>query len=176
VAALKDSLTGLDNRRSFDERLEGVWRAAARSGSSLSLLMIDVDHFKKFNDAYGHVQGDEALRKVADCIIASLRRGNDLGARYGGEEFAVLLPETGLLGAYHVAETIRAAVQAAAIAHTESPFGCLTVSIGVASVDVSESSKQSDLVLTADAALYRAKLNGRNTTERAHPDLEANAA
>jgi diguanylate cyclase (GGDEF)-like protein/PAS domain S-box-containing protein len=176
VAALKDSLTGLDNRRSFDERIERVWRATARSGAPLSLLMLDVDHFKMFNDRYGHVQGDEALRRVADCICANLRRGNDFGARYGGEEFTVLLPETGLLGAYHVAETIRTALQEAAIPNEGSPFGCLTVSIGVASIDAGDRSDCGALVLAADAALYRAKLNGRNTTERAHPDLTASAA
>ena len=176
VAALKDGLTGLDNRRSFDERIDGKWRAANRNGSPLSLLMIDVDHFKKYNDEYGHVQGDEALRRVADCITASLRRGNDFGARYGGEEFAVLLPETGLLGAYHVAETIRGAVQAANIRHSGSLFGCITISIGVASIDPADGTPHASLVLTADAALYRAKLNGRNTTERAYPDLEASAA
>jgi diguanylate cyclase (GGDEF)-like protein/PAS domain S-box-containing protein len=176
VAALKDSLTGLDNRRSFDERIERVWRATARSGAPLSLLMLDVDHFKMFNDRYGHVQGDEALRRVADCICANLRRGNDFGARYGGEEFTVLLPETGRLGAYHVAETIRTALQEAAIPNEGSPFGCLTVSIGVASIDAGDRSDCGALVLAADAALYRAKLNGRNTTERAHPDLTASAA
>ncbi len=176
VEALKDGLTGLDNRRSFDERIEQSWRAAQRNAQPLSLLMIDVDHFKAFNDRYGHVEGDAALQRVADCISQSLKRGGDLGARYGGEEFAILLPETGLLGAYHVAETVRAAVQDARIRHEGSPNGIITVSIGISTLDQGDEATTRELVLAADAALYRAKQKGRNTTERAYPDLEANAA
>ena len=176
VEALKDGLTGLDNRRSFDERIEQSWRAAQRNGQPLSLLMLDVDHFKAFNDRYGHVEGDSALQRVADCIAQSLKRGGDLGARYGGEEFAILLPDTGLLGAYHVAESVRAAVQEAQIRHEGSPYGTLTVSIGISTLDSGDEASTRELVLAADAALYRAKQKGRNTSERAYPDLEANAA
>lgn len=171
VLAMKDALTGLDNRRSFDEHIERAWRRSLRRDTPLALLMIDVDHFKAFNDQYGHVQGDAALRSVADSIDAWMRRDYDLAARYGGEEFAVLLPETNEAGAWHIAENIRATVMRHAIPHLHSPHGLLTLSIGIATLSAKDSNSPAEIVLMADTALYRAKALGRNRVER--PDAPA---
>ena len=110
AAAATDGMTGLANRRSFDERLASEWKRASRSRLNIALLMIDVDCFKAYNDAFGHLQGDEALKLVATCMSSNIRRPTDLGARYGGEEFAVILPDTDASGALSVAEKIRLAV------------------------------------------------------------------
>lgn len=160
-----DGLTGIANRRSFDEALQREWRRAARKSSPVSLLIADVDYFKGFNDGYGHQLGDECLKKVAHVIAGRLRRPTDLAARYGGEEFVVVLPETDEQGAIDVAEGMRRAVEAESIKHDFSaaaPF--LTISIGVASMIPARSDEDGfrDLFTQADAALYRAKRAGRN--------------
>ncbi len=165
-----DGLTGIANRRCFDETLQREWRRAARKGSPISLLIADVDHFKEFNDGYGHQVGDECLKTVALVIAGRLRRPTDLAARYGGEEFVVVLPETDLEGALGVAETMRQAVEAEAIAHGFSSVGKhVTISIGVASLVPGRDDESGFVALLklADQALYRAKRAGRNRSVRA---------
>jgi diguanylate cyclase (GGDEF)-like protein len=162
--ALLDGLTGLGNRRHFDDMLEREWHRAARSRTAFSFLMIDVDHFKAYNDHYGHRAGDRALKTIAACIAAGVTRAEDLAVRYGGEEFAVLLPATDEAGAYRVAETIRRAIAALGIPHIGSP-GIVTLSVGVAAMRPDRGSHSGMIVEAADAALYDAKRNGRNRTE-----------
>jgi len=171
-----DALTGIANRRAFDESLDREWRRSARTQAPLSLLMIDVDHFKKFNDCYGHVVGDECLRKVAGILARSAKRGGEVAARYGGEEFAVLLPDIDSAGALRMARHICESIAASAIPHVQSPTSaCITVSIGVACMrpGVSTADKPeancTRLVERADTALYVAKAEGRN---RAHAAAE----
>lgn len=162
LLARTDGLTGLCNRRAFDEMAELEWRRAQRSGLALSLLMIDIDHFKGFNDLYGHSAGDDALAAVAQCIGDNIRRPGDTAARYGGEEFAVLLPDTGEAGAVRVAETMRAAVQELDRRHVASPYHMVTVSIGVACTSERRFATLRAFINAADAALYEAKGGGRN--------------
>jgi diguanylate cyclase (GGDEF)-like protein len=159
-----DGLTGLGNRRRFDECLAQEWRRSRRDAQPLSIIMIDIDHFKDFNDAAGHQMGDECLKRVAGAIGDEVRRPGDLAARYGGEEFAVILPDTGLLGASIVADRIMTNIAAMAIPHPAPHVaGTVTVSIGVAcSETVAVGAPSSDLGASADAALYRAKRAGRN--------------
>ena len=160
--ALSDGLTDVANRRQFDTVLSGEWRRCGRSGQPLSLIMIDVDHFKRYNDRYGHQQGDVCLRAVAAAIKAALCRPHDLAARYGGEEFACLLPDTALEGALLKAAEIEAAVRALALEHADSALGgIVTVSVGVAGVAAPQQLSESTLVDAADAQLYRAKREGR---------------
>ncbi|AIL63295.1 response regulator [Pseudomonas alkylphenolica] len=158
-----DGLTGLSNRRHFDEYLELEWRRAMREQAQLSLLMIDVDYFKAFNDTFGHLAGDEALRKVAEAIRGSCARPSDLPARYGGEEFALVLPNTSPGGARLVAEKLRQSVVAMNIAH-DLPVAnsCLTVSIGLATLTPGIGSHCRQLISAADKGLYLAKNSGRN--------------
>jgi diguanylate cyclase (GGDEF)-like protein/PAS domain S-box-containing protein len=163
--ASTDGLTGLANRRAFDIALDREWRHAARVGAPLSLLMIDVDHFKKFNDRYGHQAGDDCLRAVADCVLGNIRRPRDLLARYGGEEFVVILPATTVEGADGMAHAIQRAVNAEVISHSGSPDGHVTVSIGVACSRPMRDGGPALLVEAADSALYAAKRNGRNRVE-----------
>lgn len=160
--ARTDGLTGLGNRRAFDEMVQEEWRRAQRSDLPLSLLMIDVDHFKGFNDLYGHSAGDDALAAVAECIGLAIRRPGDTAARYGGEEFGVLLPNTGQAGAAQVAEHIRTAVQALERDHLASTHHVMTVSIGVACTTERHFATLRAFVNAADAALYEAKGGGRN--------------
>ena len=160
--ASTDGLTGLANRRALSEGLDEAWQAAARARAPLALLMIDADHFKAFNDAYGHPEGDGVLQVIGGCIRRCLSRPGDLGARYGGEEFAVLLPGLDSAGALAVAEAIRGAVLAAGIAHCNSPAGFVTVSIGVAVARPRFGETAGLLIREADAALYDAKHAGRN--------------
>ncbi len=162
VMAATDALTSLANRRAFEAGLHEAWEASARTRRPVSLLMIDADGFKAFNDANGHPEGDRALQAVAGAIQCCLRRTADLGARYGGEEFAVLLPGQEAAGALVVAERIRAAVLALAIPHAGSAAGILTVSIGVAAAHPWLDGDEGTLVQDADAALYEAKRAGRN--------------
>ncbi|MNJ51002.1 Phytochrome-like protein cph2 [compost metagenome] len=158
-----DGLTGLSNRRHFDEYLELEWRRAMREQAQLSLLMIDVDYFKAFNDTFGHLAGDEALRKVAETIRASCARPSDLPARYGGEEFALVLPNTSPGGARLVAEKLRQSVAAMNIAHNmPDANACLTVSIGLAAQTPGIGSHCRQLISAADKGLYLAKNNGKN--------------
>jgi diguanylate cyclase (GGDEF)-like protein len=159
----QDGLTGVANRRHFDETLALEWRRAARSRSPLSLLMLDIDYFKAFNDAAGHQAGDDCLRRVAQALLENLHRAADLVSRYGGEEFAILLPETDGDNARAVAETIRERIESMAIEHPDAPLGHVTVSIGLASVvPPRDGANVGEFIRCADAALYDAKRAGRN--------------
>jgi diguanylate cyclase (GGDEF)-like protein len=161
--AFVDGLTGLANRRRFDEALSQAWALAVRQRSSLGLVLLDVDHFKAYNDAYGHPAGDACLCAVGRALTTALPRVSDLVARYGGEEFVVLLPGTGLEGARDVAETLRRAVEAISLPHAHSSAADhVTVSLGVASMIPSLDLEAASLVQAADQALYRAKQDGRN--------------
>ena len=163
-----DGLTGIANRRHFDETLQREWRRAVRARAPISLLVADVDAFKQFNDGYGHQVGDECLKGVARTLEHNLRRPTDLIARYGGEEFAGILPETTLEGARAVAEAMRAGVQNMQITHRFSPHEkVITISIGVACVipEADDEQGYNALLRLADQALYRAKNNGRNRVE-----------
>jgi diguanylate cyclase (GGDEF)-like protein/PAS domain S-box-containing protein len=160
-----DPLTGLHNRRALDDALEREWRRAVREGAPLSLLLMDVDHFKAFNDSYGHSAGDTCLREIAATIGAAIRRPSDLAARFGGEEFAFLLPGTEAAGAVEVEERIRIAVQALGRTHARAAGGVVTVSVGAASCQPDAGSPVNSVgavVAAADAALYAAKRAGRN--------------
>jgi diguanylate cyclase (GGDEF)-like protein len=157
-----DALTGIANRRHFEESLEQEWRRGTRTRLPLSLLMVDIDRFKALNDACGHQHGDDCLRRVANALGDALKRAGDLAARYGGEEFAVVLPGTDRDGALAIAEDVRARVEALAMAHEQSPAGVVTVSVGAATVTPAEGRSPSDLVDAADRALYAAKRDGRN--------------
>lgn len=158
-----DSLTKIPNRRCFDQRLEAEWRRAKRKSESITMIMIDIDFFKRYNDAYGHQEGDECLRKVARTLSSALRRSGDFIARYGGEEFAVLLPNTDENGATKVARKLCAKIENLAITHTDSVFGIVTVSLGIASVVPGQNCTEfAQLLSWADQALYDAKATGRN--------------
>lgn len=159
--ATRDGLTGLANRRCFDDTLHAEWARAMRQQQPLSLLMVDVDNFKAFNDANGHLGGDECLKLIARAV-ASEMRANDLVARYGGEEFAVILPNQSLKGAAIVAERIRYRVEQMQVPHGSKSNLHVTVSIGAATALAATDTDPSQLVATADAALYRAKHMGRN--------------
>jgi two-component system chemotaxis family response regulator WspR len=165
-----DGLTGLSNRRYFDEYLNAEWKRAQRDKSQLALLMIDVDAFKAYNDTYGHVAGDEVLRRVASVLRDNCSRPTDLPARFGGEEFSMILPSTSPGGARLLAEKARRAIEALGIAHSGAATGgCLTVSIGAAVLVPEEGQPSSRLVEVADAGLYEAKRNGRNQVVVAWP-------
>ncbi len=158
-----DGLTEIANRRRFDEALDKEWRRCLRFTLSLSLVMMDIDFFKPFNDHYGHTAGDDCLRRVARAIKGCLPRGGDLAARYGGEEFVGLLPDTELEGALNVAEKLRNAVDQLNIPHEHSSISDhVTMSLGVATTVPSASETSMILVKSADARLYEAKANGRN--------------
>ena len=159
-----DPLTELANRRQFSEALSMEWHRAIRDGSELSLLMIDADSFKCYNDVYGHPAGDDLLRTLARCIKDGIHRPSDLAARYGGEEFVVLLPNTKSVGAFTVAEEIRRAVSALGWRHSGTPLGRATVSVGSATMKPSLGETSEALLAASDAALYRAKAEGRNCT------------
>jgi len=159
----QDGLTNVANRRHFDETLAVEWRRAARSGSTLSLLMLDIDFFKAFNDNTGHQAGDEALRHVAKTLSQAFQRAGDLVARYGGEEFAVLLPQTDSEHAQQLAWMLRDLVSSLQIRHPASPFAHMTVSIGVSTIiPPRDGTDPHELVRIADRALYDAKRQGRN--------------
>jgi diguanylate cyclase (GGDEF)-like protein len=164
LAALSntDGLTGVTNRRGFDGALEREWQRAARNGYSLALAMLDVDHFKSYNDHYGHQAGDQALRMVAGLIAAHARRTTDIVARYGGEEFSLLAPATDCAHALAIARAICVEMAQLAIAHAGSPYGVITLSIGVAALVPDEACTPAMLVHRADQALYAAKQAGRN--------------
>ncbi len=160
----QDGLTGLYNRRFFDQQLQGEWRRLRRIDAPLALLMVDIDHFKAFNDSLGHLAGDDALRQVGHALQQSLRREGDVACRYGGEEFAVLLANTGLDGGEHVAARIHDLVESLAIEHPHSPQGRLTLSIGLAVIEPAAEEHPGTLVRCSDQALYQAKHLGRNRT------------
>ncbi len=172
--AATDGLTGIANRRAFDEALDREWRRAQREQTALALLMIDVDHFKPFNDFYGHLAGDDCLRRLAATISGCLHRPGDLAARFGGEEFAVLLPTTDAPGALEIAERIHDAVAALQIGHDVTPLGRITLSIGIASDGPERYHSAQALLHTADSALYTAKHEGRNRSVIAAIDDHGN--
>ncbi|PWK31391.1 diguanylate cyclase (GGDEF)-like protein [Pseudomonas sp. OV226] len=160
LLAATDALTGVANRRTLDQTLRHEWFRAQRSAKPLSVMMIDADHFKAFNDRHGHQGGDDALRAVAKVICANVRRPSDLVARYGGEEFSVILPETDTAGARQIAEKIRTAVeQMPLVAGDETP---ITVSIGISTWTTEKEISLEQLLFVADKALYQAKEGGRN--------------
>lgn len=163
--AFIDGLTGAFNRRRFDEALEVEWRRARRSGEPLALVMIDVDHFKLYNDAYGHQAGDDCLRQIAMAMRGCLRRPGDLLARYGGEEFVCLLPATDIEGARRVADALGDAVEALDLkAAATASHERVTISRGIAATLVNADDGSTTLKQAADSALYRAKHQGRNCT------------
>lgn len=158
-----DSLTGIPNRRYFDDFMDFNWRDSIREKKTISLIMIDIDYFKAYNDNYGHLQGDECLINVASRIAATLRRPRDFVARYGGEEFAVVLPNTEVEGALQLAEAIRNNIEELFIPHeTSKGIPRVTVSLGVASIIPTSSDKIADIIKKADEALYKSKALGRN--------------
>ena len=161
--SFSDGLTGIANRRHFDVVMDKEMRRAKRAGSPLSLLMIDIDCFKAYNDHYGHQQGDDTLIRVATTLSAMLKRSQDVIARYGGEEFAVILPELDGQQAAQLAEAMRAQVAALAIVHADSQVAdCVTVSIGIATRSDAQALEVPLLIGAADRALYMAKRGGRN--------------
>ncbi|PIA68771.1 sensor domain-containing diguanylate cyclase [Pseudomonas sediminis] len=159
-----DGLTGLYNRRYFDQQLLAEWRRLRRLDAPLALLMLDIDHFKAYNDALGHLAGDDALRRVSNVLRESLQREGDTACRYGGEEFAIILANTNLDGAEQVAARIHAMIADLDIAHPASPFSRLTLSIGLIVVDPVSDEQPGELLAQGDQALYRAKHEGRNRT------------
>ncbi len=168
-----DGLTGLANRRRFDQVLESECARAGRGGHAVSLLLIDVDFFKRYNDRYGHLAGDDCLRLVAKAIESSVRRPADLPSRYGGEEFAVILPMTTREGALLMAERIRDSIAKLDVAHVDSACGHITVSIGAATTLATRADQGPELIAAADRALYQAKAQGRNTTCEAATDAQS---
>ena len=163
VLSVTDALTRLANRRRFDAVWLDEWQRALRQATPLAVIMLDVDHFKAYNDHYGHQQGDECLRRVGEVLLTTVRRAGELVARYGGEEFVVVLPGTSVIHAMAVAESIRANIQAGGIAHAHSGVAAVvTVSLGVAVGIPTQGDARDALVHAADAALYRAKDQGRN--------------
>ena len=164
--SLTDSLTGLPNRRSFDIALYNEFSRYKRNGTQLSLIMLDVDHFKKYNDHYGHQKGDECLQQIAQALKVTVERATDILARYGGEEFVVILPNTDSQGASVLAKKIGEAVFALNLPHIASDTsGFVTVSLGITSAEDHELTDGEQLVALADKALYQAKNNGRNRYE-----------
>ncbi|MBP2654371.1 MAG: diguanylate cyclase [Firmicutes bacterium] len=158
-----DGLTGIANRRYLDEVLNIEWKRALRNGDTLALILLDIDYFKKYNDYYGHLVGDDCLREVGKILLESVKRETDFVARYGGEEFVVLLPSAKLGGALKVGERIRKSIEEAKIEHKKSDTSdYVTVSIGIALQKPSRDQVCSYLVEMADKALYKAKNEGRN--------------
>jgi diguanylate cyclase (GGDEF)-like protein len=158
-----DGLTGINNRREFEKLLEQEWRRSARTNQSLALIMLDVDFFKPFNDRYGHLAGDSALRSISKVLQDSLSRPYDAVCRYGGEEFAILMPETNTQGAKRVAQQLRQAVMDLKIAHDQSKVvGIVTVSQGISSYVPNDSNSPMLLIKAADKALYQGKQTSRN--------------
>lgn len=167
--AILDGLTGIANRRYFDEVIEEEWLRAIRDQTPLSIIMIDIDHFKAFNDTYGHQAGDESLKAVAMVLKDTLKRPADMIARYGGEEFVAVLPETEIKGAVPIAEAMRSDIDALNIPHKNSHnHSRITISLGIASITPERNTAPSLLIAAADKALYRAKDKGRN---RIYPEL-----
>lgn len=159
----RDGLTNLYNRRTFDEKADAQWRVTTRTRQPLSVLLVDIDHFKQFNDFYGHQAGDVCIKSVAQALTDSLNRPSDLLARYGGEEFIILLPDTPASGAVHVGENLRKAVEALGISHQRSATSSwVTVSIGISVSNRFSGNSLSNLIRLADQALYQSKDHGRN--------------
>jgi len=164
MLSICDGLTGISNRRHFDQYLEVSYKSSMRSDKPLSVIMIDIDFFKLYNDNYGHIKGDDCLIKVAKSMVDSIKRPLDLVSRYGGEEFAVVLPETDDKGATIVAEEIRKGIEALGLNHDYSSVApYITISLGVATGSVAKAYSIEDLIDAADKALYKAKDSGRNS-------------
>lgn len=158
-----DALTELTNRRQMNKYLERMLLHCARSALPLSIIMLDIDYFKDYNDHYGHPAGDSCLKKVAKILERSITRPIDMAARYGGEEFIIILPETQVVGAHHLAEKIRLGIENLSIPHVKSEeYGKVTASFGVSSILPTEASTLQHLIKEADQALYQAKESGRN--------------
>jgi diguanylate cyclase (GGDEF)-like protein len=158
-----DGLTGLANRRSFDETIRKEWRRAQRVGYPLAIIMADIDNFKNFNDTYGHLEGDECLKKVGATLKNAVRRAGDIAARYGGEEFVLLMPMTKASEATQIAEGIRLDIEALKIPHeTSDTLGFVTLSLGAAAVAPQTDMLSQHLITMADKAMYRAKYEGKN--------------
>jgi len=176
----EDALTGLANRRAFDLQLHREWLRACRTGSEMSLLLLDVDHFKLYNDRFGHPRGDALLKHIADALANCVHRPADLVARYGGEEFVALLPETPATGALLLGEKLRLAVERLGVSRgSDQPTGpVVTISVGAATVRPTRGTNPAEAVASADEALYRAKASGRNQVQGAHtaPRLLAESA
>ncbi len=167
-----DGLTGIPNRRSFDEYITKEWSRAVREETCLALLLIDIDFFKKYNDGYGHQGGDDCLRKVATALAETMRRSSDMVARYGGEEFGVILPNTDIDGAMVIAEELRLAVEQLALKHEFSDVGgIVSISLGAAGIPPRCGENSASLIALADGALYEAKEEGRNRCCRAKQDV-----
>jgi diguanylate cyclase (GGDEF)-like protein/PAS domain S-box-containing protein len=169
MLAMTDGLTGVANRRAFDEALEREWKLTLRHGKQISLLLLDIDHFKPFNDEYGHQVGDDCLRAVAQAAAAAVRT-TDIVARYGGEELAVILPQVDVAGAWETAEKVRSAIEGLRVTHSGNPEGggWVTVSIGAATALARLGGTMrmpEGLLQAADHALYKAKHAGRNRVE-----------
>ena len=167
LLALTDDLTGLANRRAFDMTLDAEWKRTLRDGSHMSLILLDLDHFKQFNDNYGHQFGDDCLRTVAQVVRNTVHRPSDLAARYGGEEIAIILPYTHQVGASEIAEAIRQAVVDLRIPHLGNPqqSSVVTASLGTATAFARQGATMKmpeSLLMSADTALYKAKHGGRN--------------
>jgi len=160
-----DDLTKLLNRRALDNALDDLWSRSRRGDGIFSILFIDVDYFKFYNDTYGHQKGDEVLTAVARAISEQLPRSSDIAARYGGEEFIVVLAETDADGALFVGEKIRSAIEALNIAHSKSQSGSISVSIGAAVYDSEIHDSINAVLNAADSALYKAKGSGRNNVQ-----------
>lgn len=166
--SFKDGLTGVSNRRRFDAALDTEWASARRSAQPLSLIMLDVDSFKQYNDRYGHTQGDECLKNVAQTLALAVTRPRDIVARFGGEEFALILPETEADAALKVAERCLRLVENQRIPHDASAIGkFVTVSMGVGTIKAAAGMEARHFVEAVDKLLYRAKQNGRNRIESA---------
>ncbi|HEU4665133.1 MAG TPA: sensor domain-containing diguanylate cyclase [Dokdonella sp.] len=161
--SFKDALTGLANRRRFDEVVEREWAGATSNGRPLSLVMVDIDYFKQYNDRYGHLQGDACLKQVADLLFGAAQGGRNFLARFGGEEFALVLPDTGAESARKVAARCRDAIVRAHIAHAASAIGhCLTISLGVGTAEPAEEGGLMAFIEAVDRRLYLAKQQGRD--------------
>jgi diguanylate cyclase (GGDEF)-like protein len=168
--SMLDELTGIPNRRHFEMTIKNEWKRAKRSSKPLSFILVDIDHFKAYNDHYGHQEGDGCLKEVAQAVINIIKRPADLVARYGGEEFAIILPDTDAKPALELAKKARLAVEALKISHNESlSSDYVTVSLGVATATPNASLPIDSLIKAADSALYMAKDMGRNKVINAKP-------
>lgn len=158
-----DALTGISNRRSFDEAIEREWKLAMRAGTPVSLIMVDIDHFKNYNDNYGHDMGDLGLKQVATALATVITRPSDMLARYGGEEFVALLPDTNIEGARLIAERFRSNIETLQLPHAYSDAAsCITISVGLAGLIPKDENSAHELLKQADKMLYCAKESGRN--------------
>lgn len=167
--SILDELTGIANRRHFNMVLVQEWRRSTREATPLSVVLIDIDHFKRYNDVYGHLQGDQCLKKVASTLGSALKRSTDLLARFGGEEFVVLLPRTSVRGAAALAKTLRTAIENLRMEHVGSPdIQQVSISIGVATMIPERCANADALIAAADKALYEAKNLGRNQVRVFH--------